>query len=128
MRIQDMGLNDVIQCKTFEENKELMKIFDSLGLKWISGYSYATVPERWNVYKQETCYRPKEGTYCNLRYYQETGCNIHQASDFIYPITQKTTYKVFGREFEERMDAEEFREKVIKFHNAKSPEEIAELL
>lgn len=127
MQIQDLSRTDVIHCKTLQEARALLKIFDSLGLTWTYAKSYLT-ETKWESYKENTCYCPKSGTYSSLKYFTDNGYTVYQASDFVFPITKKTVYKIFGREFEDINDAEEFREKVMKFYGAGSPEEIANML
>lgn len=73
--IKDLTKKQVIHAPTKKIAKKLCKKFDMLGLKWRSGESYSGVL-RWDECREETCYSPSEGAFCDLGYSTEHGYEI----------------------------------------------------
>lgn len=59
----------VVNCKTKEQAKNLLKWADSKGLEWYSGEKYLKDIWRWTASKQNTCYNLFEGLYGDIDYY-----------------------------------------------------------
>ena len=69
-----------------EEAKELLNIFDDLGLKWCNGVSYLDEDdynEDSDNPGDDTCYYPMDGTHCNLQYFIDDGARIYRAYEVI---------------------------------------------
>lgn len=69
-----------------EEAKELLKIFDDIGLKWCNGVSYLDEDdynEDPHDEGAETCYYPMDGTHCNLQYFIDERMDIYRAYEVI---------------------------------------------
>jgi|SRR5690625_2651216 len=73
--IKDLTEKQVIHAPTEDIAKMLCNKFHKLGLKWRSRRSY---PENlhWDKYKEETCYAPSDGEFCDIDYYTEQGYEI----------------------------------------------------
>ena len=56
-----------INCKNEDEVHMLSIYLDSLGYTWCNNTSYIT--HQHLDYKEETCYYPFDGTYCDLEYF-----------------------------------------------------------
>lgn len=90
--IKDLDENQVIHAPTEEIAKRLCDKFDMLGLEWFSGEPYSRCLY-WDKYREETCYLPSKGQYCDLSYYAEQGYEIiiidelmdFQAKDKTFP-------------------------------------------
>jgi hypothetical protein len=54
--------NIVINCKTKKDAITLCNAFDNLNLRWRSGERYID-DNCWDLFKDETCYYPYEGSY-----------------------------------------------------------------
>jgi hypothetical protein len=63
--ILELGPNDCIHTPTEKEAIKLLKIFDSLGLKWVSNKSYIHMNE-WDIYRTRTVYIPILGKFCSI--------------------------------------------------------------
>lgn len=81
-KISELTNKDVIHCPTEEEAKAILKLADEAGYKWSTGDSYLTETE-WDICEKDTCYLVKEGQYCSLDWYKETGYTIRKASEFL---------------------------------------------
>ena len=86
MKVTDLKENECIHCETEEQAKAICKLMHEAGLKWCNGKTYLYYND-YNSYKSETCYIPKEGTYCSLKYAKITNHTIYKAEQF---LNQKT--------------------------------------
>lgn len=73
--IKNLTKKQVIHAPTEEIANRLCKKFDMLGLKWNTKEPYPGNLE-WDNYKEETCYSPSSGEYCDRGYYTREGYNI----------------------------------------------------
>lgn len=76
----------VIHPTSKEEAKELLNIFDDLGLKWCNGNSYLdedSYNEDSDNIGDDTCYWPTDGTNCNLQYFIDEDMHIYRAYEVI---------------------------------------------
>jgi hypothetical protein len=81
--VQDLGENEVIHCPTWIEAEAICKLMHDAGLKWGTGTSYLEI-NRWEDYKENTCYRPYGCSYGSLKEeYQDPRYTIHPASAFL---------------------------------------------
>lgn len=76
----------VIHPTSKKEAKELLNIFDDIGLKWSNGVSYLdddTYNKDPHDEGAETCYYPMDGTHCNLQYFIDERMDIYRAYEVI---------------------------------------------
>jgi hypothetical protein len=83
-RIEDLTENEVIHCPTEQEAIALCKMMHEKGMKWRDGESYEK-NTKWEYQKQETCYRPADGTRRDKGYFESISTTIHPASLFLPP-------------------------------------------
>lgn len=57
--------NMAVHCKTKKDAKELLKMADEFGFKWIDGDRF-TEHTSWEVNREYTCYYISEGMYGSL--------------------------------------------------------------
>ena len=74
--------NTCIHCQTLELAKQVLDIFNKLGLKWFSG-EYYTLNHNWDILKKNTVYYPFHGTLSSLKYAQQNDYKIISAQKFI---------------------------------------------
>ena len=79
--VTDLGVDDVIHCKTPKQRLAIRKLMHEAGLKWASGISYIDGRTLFD-YGKTTYYRPKMGNHGSVERPFE-GMVIHPASDFI---------------------------------------------
>ena len=72
----------VVHCPTEDLANQVLAIADKLGYRWASDKSYGDI-SNWHIYKKETCYNFHFGKYNDIDFYQEKGCNIIDAEDFL---------------------------------------------
>lgn len=82
MEIKKLGDNDVIHCSTQEEALAICQLMYDNGFIWCNEDSYIE-ENRYNSYESETCYCPRNGTYCSLSYFKRHNYNIIPASVFL---------------------------------------------
>jgi hypothetical protein len=80
--VTDLGENEVIHCPTIEEAEAICRLMDWAGLRWNGGDSYLQEND-WRTHKKNTCYRPKRGTFTELKFFKENGYIIHKAPEFL---------------------------------------------
>lgn len=131
MKITELNYDQVVHCPTEDEAKKLCKIMHDAGMTWTSGVSYL---DRSNWLSPDTVYFPKNGTWSSLLYAKTQNKEILNLEDIeeaeIPKIHTKTvtTYEIFGREFETRQEAEDFREYIVRLSEAKNLQEIADIV
>ena len=86
MKVTDLKENECIHCETEEQANAICKLMHEAGLEWCNGKTYLYYND-YNSYKSETCYIPKEGTYCSLKYAKISNHTIYKAEQF---LTQNT--------------------------------------
>ena len=74
--------NTGIHCPTLELAKQVLNIFNDLGLKWHTDRSYIK-HHNWDPYKDKTVYYPIEGTFSCLQFAQDENYKIIHAKEFI---------------------------------------------
>lgn len=67
------------RCKTEDQLTMFSIYLDNLGYTWCNGRTYAD--EVHTDYKEETCYYPFDGTYCDYGYFVENGYNVIDFED-----------------------------------------------
>jgi len=85
MSIKDLTYG-AIHPTSKEEAKELLKIFDDIGLKWCNGVSYLDEDdynEDPHDEGAETCYYPVDSTHCSLQYFINERMGIYRAYEVI---------------------------------------------
>ena len=82
MKVTDLKENECIHCETEEQAKAICKLMHEVGFKWLNGMTYLYHND-YNSYKSETCYIPKEGTYCSLKYAKRSNHTIYKAEQFL---------------------------------------------
>ena len=82
MKVTDLKENECIHCKTKKQAKAICKLMHEAGFRWINGDSYLS-KNFYHVYKSETCYHTKQGTYYYLDYAKEENCKIYKAKLFL---------------------------------------------
>lgn len=76
--VTDLGVDDVIHCKTPKQRLAIRTLMHDAGMKWRNGESYID-----NDYVSKNhCYSPKLGLHSSLKEEKELS-TIHPASDFI---------------------------------------------
>lgn len=73
--------NEVINCKTFEEDVRVRNILQEYDFKWASGD--AMTMSFWEDYKDRTCINPFDCLYASKEYYTENGKKIIDTETFI---------------------------------------------
>ena len=68
-----------IHCDTKEKANRLLKAFDRLGEKWLSGESYLEL-NCWYIHEKNTCYS-NDNMYCEEQYYKKKRCRIIEFED-----------------------------------------------
>ena len=82
MKVTDLKENECIHCETEEQAVAICKLMHEAGLKWRNGKTYLYYND-YNTYKSETCYIPKEGTYCSLKYVKRRNYTIYKVEQFL---------------------------------------------
>lgn len=83
--LKEIHDNDyAIHCDTEEKANLLCKAMDKKGWTW-SGGTRCTEDNRWEHDKNNTCYRPSCGGYCNVDWYKNEGYTIVEFEDVILP-------------------------------------------
>ena len=82
MKVTDLKENECIHCETEEQAVAICKLMHEAGLKWRNGKTYLYYDD-YNTYKSETCYIPKEGTYCSLKYVKRRNYTIYKVKEFL---------------------------------------------
>lgn len=59
----------IIHCHTLIEATQLCLYLHTNGYRWHDGEFYNT-KNNWNIYKENTCYNPYNGTFARLDYYK----------------------------------------------------------
>lgn len=80
--------NTGIHCPTLELAKQILNIFNDLGLKWCTNVSYIKCIN-WDNYENNTVYYPTAGTFSSLQFAQEEGYKIISAEEFITLHTEE---------------------------------------
>ena len=86
MKVTDLNYDECIHCETEEQANAICKLMHEAGFKWCNGKTYLYYND-YNSYKSDTCYIPKEGTYCSLKYAKRSNHTIYKAEQF---LTQNT--------------------------------------
>ena len=71
-----------IHCPTLELEKQVLSIFNQLGLKWCSKNHYIRYTN-WDSYKENTTYHPFDGVFSSLEFYNLLNYKIINAKEFI---------------------------------------------
>ena len=71
-----------IHCPTEELAKQVLSIFNKLGLKWCNGTHYI-ICTNWDSFKKNTVYYPFEGEFSSLNYARLIDYKIINAEEFI---------------------------------------------
>jgi len=91
MEINKLTGNDVVHCSTLEESLAICQLMNDKGLKWRSDESYLD-KNNWKDFKENTCYCPNSGKYCDLNYFKRNNYNIIPASVF---LNSNTNYEIY---------------------------------
>jgi hypothetical protein len=83
--------NTCIHCSTLELAKQVLNIFNKLGLKWCNGIYYTKCTD-WDRYKENTIYYPFEGRFSSLKHFQQLNGKIISAKEFITLHTEKEEF------------------------------------
>ncbi len=76
-----------IQCKTKNEFKFLMQLYDKRGWKWYDGDSPTKNIDLWNQYKQNTCVEFSDRfTYSTINYFKKEGFKIFELDKILKRI------------------------------------------
>lgn len=67
-RFEDYTDKYVMCCETKQESDEFCKVMDEAKKTWSTGIRY-TERNRWNQYKENTCYDFNNGMYCEINYF-----------------------------------------------------------
>ena len=73
--------NFCMHCNTEEKAKMFLKFLHKCGKNWRSGDSYLAFT-KWEAYKENTCYRFNNGTYCSLEGSKQEKHTILEFDDF----------------------------------------------
>ena len=83
--------NTRIHCPTLELAKQVLNIFNDLGLKWNTDRSYIK-HHNWDRYKDKTVYYPIEGVFSYLQFAQDENYKIIHAKEFIALHTKEKEF------------------------------------
>ena len=99
-----------IHCPTLELAKQVLSIFNQLGLRWSSEMSYTFI-HNWDNFKEDTVYYPFKGECSALVYAHAIGYKVISAEEF---ITLHTEEKEFNLEnYEPKGDLIGFPKEII---------------
>ena len=87
MKVTDLKENECIHCETEEQANAICKLMHEAGFKWCNGKTYLYYND-YDSYKSDTCYIPKEGTYCDLKYAKRSNHTIYKAEQFLHQNTK----------------------------------------
>lgn len=82
MKVTELKENECIHCETEEQANDICQLMHEAGFKWCNGKTYLYYND-YNSYKSETCYIPKEGMYCSLKYAKRSNYTIYKAEQFL---------------------------------------------
>lgn len=85
--------NTCIHCQTLELAKQVLSIFNKLGLKWSSG-EYYTLNHNWDILKKNTVYYPFGGLFSPIKYAQQNDYKIISAEKFISLHTEAEEFNL----------------------------------
>lgn len=80
-----------VHCPTLELAKQVLNIFNKLGLKWCNGIYYTRCTD-WDRYKENTIYYPFEGRFSSLKHFQQLNGKIISSEEFIALHTKKEKF------------------------------------
>ena len=83
--------NTAIHCPTLELAKQVLKIFNDLGLKWNTSRSYIE-DHNWYSYKNNTTYYPFDGMFSYLQFAKDKNYKIIHAKEFIALHTKEKKF------------------------------------
>lgn len=83
--------NTCIHCPTLELVKQVLIIFNQLGLRWSSEKHYITY-SHWDNYRENTVYYPFKGLFSSLGLTYLTGYKVISAEEFIALHTEKKEF------------------------------------
>ena len=86
--IEDYKDKYVMHCDTEEKANVFCKYLNRVGKKWCVDVSYID-KNRWEEYKNDTCYCFNEGTFCNIGYYKKNNYTILEFNDFDWSEEEK---------------------------------------
>jgi len=86
-----VGEGVVVNCKTEKLANQFLKLADKFGYKWCTDETYIRA-NRFEEYKNKTCYNLNYGTYCSINYSKEMNYNIIEFNGF-YNNQKILTYK-----------------------------------
>lgn len=112
-KVTDLSSTECIHCATEEEAIAICKLMDQAGFRWVRNERY-TDDNKWCFEKENTCYRPKNGSYSSVRSYEKEGNKIYPASDFLEPDFE------WGEEIEVSVDNVYWHKKIFVGLNPKS--------
>lgn len=82
-----------IHCPTEKLAKQVLNIFNKLGLKWCNGIDY-TLNHNWDKHEENTLYYPFDGLYSSLKFANLTGYKAISAEEFIVLHTEGKEFKL----------------------------------
>lgn len=80
-----------IHCPTLELKKQVLSIFNQLGLKWGSKNHYIRYTN-WDSHREDTTYYPFDGEFSFLEFAYSTGYKIINAEEFIALHTEEEEF------------------------------------
>lgn len=89
-----------IHCPTLELAKQVLSIFNQLGLRWSSEKHYITY-SHWDNYRENTVYYPFEGVFFSLEFAYWTNYKIISAEEFIALHTENEKNMTIKEKIEE---------------------------
>ena len=87
MKVTDLKENECIHCETKEQANAICKLMHDADLTWLFGDSYLE-ENHYDIYKSETCYIPKKGTYSRLKHAKACSYTIYKAEQFLAKNTK----------------------------------------
>ncbi len=83
--------NTCIYCPTLELVKQVLIIFNQLGLKWCSKKHYIRYTN-WDNFKENTVHHPFDGEFSSLEFAREIGCKVINAKEFLALHTEEEEF------------------------------------
>ncbi len=92
--------NTCIHCPTEKLAKQVLNIFNKLGLKWCNEKHYI-ICTNWDKHEENTLYYPFDGLYSSLKFADLTGYKVINAEEFIALHTENEKNMTIKEKIEE---------------------------
>lgn len=88
----DYGKSYVMHCETQEAADTFLSYLRSIGKCWRSGDAYVG-RTHWMDYKDQMCYKFRNGTYGSLEFFQSKGHRVLNFYDFDWDLKDAVSFE-----------------------------------